>query len=307
MPDADLAAVEDRNLECDVETPFPEWSAFRLASLLVDPRKIEKRDESCCLRELERLRKKAQLNAGHLEIDTMCDGIHLDARQRQWLARQGRQFLWQPEAEVTVPQSKQADQALAGACGILAKRRKVGRDLRIEDLLTGLVELVQRSGLSELQGKLRRGFRCGLCIGKQDDEFVGPDRTIIGAPDLGREPKRLVCRAQLSLLEALAGNLRSERQGGQRQNVSDHLTLDLVPAIACDARNRESRIGRQAFLDKLGFGQGQFVVRRLQAAIVQERDLDGGVHRQRLDEEGLGRRLSPVPRHRPCEWTPRLY
>ena len=95
-------------------------------------------------------------------------------------------------------------------------------------------------------------------------------------------------------MEALTGNLRPERQGGQRQNVADDLTLDLVPAVACDARNREGRIGRQAFLDKLRFGQGQFVVRRLQAPIVEERDLNGRVHRQGSTKKSLNGAPRPL-------------
>ena len=93
LPDADLATIEDRNLELNIKTPFTKWSAFRLSGFLVDPRNIEKRDETGCLREVERLCESPQFDAGDLEIDTMCHGVDLDAWQRQWPTRQRRQFL----------------------------------------------------------------------------------------------------------------------------------------------------------------------------------------------------------------------
>ena len=195
---------------------------------------------------------------------------------------------------VSVPKSEQPDKSLSGARRVLPQRCKFGRRLRVEHLLARLVELVQRTGLAEFQRKLGRGFRCGLCIGKQSDEFVGRDRTIVGPSDFGCEPQRLLGSAQLCLLESLAGDFRSKWQRGQSENVADHLPLDLECAVSGNPRNREGRIGRQAFSDQIGFGQRQFVVRSLQAPIVQERDLDGGVDRQASAEKALYGGIGPL-------------
>jgi hypothetical protein len=75
--------------------------------------------------------------------------------------------------------------------------------------------------------KLSSGFRGGLGVGEQTDEFVGRDRAIAGAPDIGREPQRLLGSAELRLLKPLPRYLRPERQGRQRQDVADDLPLDL--------------------------------------------------------------------------------
>ena len=205
------------------------------------------------------------------------------------MAWETRQLLRQTDSGVIAPKPEQPDQALARARRILAQRCEFGGRLRVKHLLAGLVELVERARLPQLFGKLGRGFGGGLRVGKQSDEFVGRDRAVVGPSDLGCEPQRLLGGAQLCLLESLTGDFRSKWQRGQSEDVADHLPLDLESAVAGNPRNREGRIGRQAFSDEVGFGQRQFVVGRLQAPIVQERDLDGGVDGQAPAEQTLHR------------------
>ena len=200
----------------------------------------------------------------------------------------------QAEAEVAVPQSEQADQALPGARRLLAKRRKFGGGLGVEHLLPRLVELVQRSGLAKFLCELRSRFRGRLGLRQQTDELVGGDRAIVGASDVGCEAQCLLGSAQLRLLESLTGNLRAERQGCQRKNVANDLSFDLVRTISGNPRDRKRRIGRQALPDKIGFGQREFVVGGLQTPVVQQRDLYGGVHRQISAKKALHEAFRPL-------------
>ena len=61
-----------------------------------------------------------------------------------------------------------------------------------------------------------------------------------------------------------------------------------------DARNREGRVRRQAVADHLRFRDRQFVEGRLQAAVVEQRDLHRGVGRQDLPPDPLHGFASPL-------------
>jgi hypothetical protein len=120
LPDAHLAAIEDRDLELHIEAALAERRSVRIAGLPVDAGHIQHRDEAAGFGEIEGLGQSAQFNAGDLQIDPMFDRVNFDAWQRKRPPRQSRQLLRQPEAEIAVPQSQQSDQALPGARCILS-------------------------------------------------------------------------------------------------------------------------------------------------------------------------------------------
>ena len=62
---------------------------------------------------------------------------------------------------------------------MLTKRCEVGRRLRVEDVFASLVELVQRTGLAQLQSKLRRRFRGRFGVRQEANQLVGGNRAII--------------------------------------------------------------------------------------------------------------------------------
>ena len=81
----------------------------------------------------------------------------------------------------------------------------------------------------------------------------------------------------MRLAETVAGDLRAERQAGEREDVADNLTFDFAGAIARDPRDREHGIGRQALLDEIGLGQRQLVISGLKPLVVEQCDLHGGL------------------------------
>ena len=88
-------------------------------------------------------------------------------------------------------------------------------------------------------------------------------------------------------MKAITGNVGAERQGGQREDIADHLALDLAGAIARDPQHRKGRVWRQALLHEVGLGERQFVIGRLQALVVEQRDLDRRVYGQRAGQQSL--------------------
>src|SRR5258708_4153555 len=62
LPDADFAAVEDRNLKLDVEAALAEWRRIRITRLSVDTGDIQHRDEAAGLGELEGLGEGPQFD-----------------------------------------------------------------------------------------------------------------------------------------------------------------------------------------------------------------------------------------------------
>ncbi|MGY4593119.1 hypothetical protein ACVWXL_000865 [Bradyrhizobium sp. GM22.5] len=81
----------------------------------------------------------------------------------------------------------------------------------------------------------------------------------------------------MRLAETVAGDFRAERQGGEREDVADNLTLDFAGAVARDPGDREHGIGRQALLDEIGLGQRQLVISGLKPLVVEQCDLHGGL------------------------------
>ncbi|MEY9514634.1 hypothetical protein ABIF16_005365 [Bradyrhizobium elkanii] len=289
LPYSHLAAVEDRNLELDVEAALAERRGFGIVRPLVDAGDVEQRDEARRLGEIERLGERDDFHPCNLQIDAVTDRGDLDRRLLQRLLRQRRQPVRNPEAEIAVPQAEQARQPLARTRRILPRAGEVGGDLGVEHLLAGLVELVHAAGLAELPGELRGRLRGCLRIRQQRDHLICRDGRDMAAPHLGGKPQGGERGLELRLAEALARDLGADRQGRERKDVADHLPLDLAGTVSGDAGDREGRVRRQAVGDVIGLRQRQLVVGGLQALVVQQRDLHGGIRRQIACEQPFHR------------------
>src|SRR5258707_14777483 len=59
-PNRDLAAVEHRNLEQDIEAAFPEWRGLRVAGFSGDAGDVERGYGTCRFRQVEGLGQASQ-------------------------------------------------------------------------------------------------------------------------------------------------------------------------------------------------------------------------------------------------------
>ena len=107
----------------------------------------------------------------------------------------GREPLRDFDPGLAVPQSKETDQPFTRRCRILTHRREIRGGLRVEHLLSCLVQFVQRACLPKLLCELRGGLSRRLGLGQQSDEFVRCDGPVVGAPHIRGEPKRFLSGA----------------------------------------------------------------------------------------------------------------
>ena len=86
-------------------------------------------------------------------------------------------------------------------------------------------------------------------------------------------------------MKTFGGELGARRQRGERENIHDDAALDIELDRRLNAAERECRIGRQARFHHRGFGNAELVIGRLQPLVVQKRDADGTVCRERGAEQ----------------------
>jgi hypothetical protein len=159
----------------------------------------------------------------------------------------------------------------------------------IEDLLARLIELVHRPGFAEPRGQSGRGFGRGLRLRQEMDELTCGNGAIVSAPCFVGDAERLLGSAQLRLMKSFRGKLGPRRQGGKRDDIGDefHLALECGPRL--NASPRICWVGRKALSDPFSVGNGELVVCRLQTAVVEQRDLDRGIGRERAAEKAANR------------------
>ena len=169
----------------------------------------------------------------------------------------------------------------------MPRRRQPRRRLGVEDLVAGLIELVHGPALAEPLGEFDGGLRRGLGLLQKPHHLAAGDGLDIGAARFERGSQGCFDGAQLRLTEAIACNVGSRRQRGQRQDTGDDLGFEFKRAAARDAGNVEARIGGETGPNTRRFGDAEFVIRGLQFAIIQQRDLHGGIHSQwTLEQSG---------------------
>jgi hypothetical protein len=168
---------------------------------------------------------------------------------------------------------------------------RAARQFGLEGEFARLVDLVDATGFAEPLEQFggRIGGSLGLLI--EGDLRIGRGSAIILATRIGRELQHCLGRTHWRRLEAVAGDLGPRRQGRERQQAADNLALDLDLEAARQLGDAEARIGRQAGRDHLRLGHAELVEGGLQAAIVEQRDLDGAIRRQRLAQKLIDARL----------------
>ena len=228
LPDANLAEVEQRHLELDLEAARADaFAGLALDVGLGDAGNLEEIYESRRLRKPIGLGERIDLDARDLQIDPPPDRLDLDGRQASRPPRRRRQCGRQLEIELVPPKPEHPDQSLALAGRALTGGRKLGGDVGVKDLLARLVELVHGAGLSESLGQLAGGFGRALGLGEEAALLLRGNGPVVGAPGLGRDPQGLLGGAQLRLPETVGSDLGARRQRGERQDVRDDALLDL--------------------------------------------------------------------------------
>ena len=74
-------------------------------------------------------------------------------------------------------------------------------------------------------------------------------------------------------MEAFCGNLGPRRQRRKRDDIGDELHLAFERRPRLDASPRKGWIRRKTLSDPFGVSYGEFVICRLQTAVVEQRDL----------------------------------
>ena len=232
-----------------------------------------------------------------LEVDPPLERPAFDVLGRGDAGRQGRQRAGQAEVDVAAPQPELPDQAFAGDLLLDPRTGELGAEFLVEGVLAGLLQLVQGAALAELLGEFRGGLGGAERLLHEGDLLVGRDGAVVFPARLGGEPQHGLGGAELRRAEALLGDGGPGGQGSELEQPDQDLALDLQFQAAAEARQGDRRARRQGGLDVVGLGDAELVERGLQAAVLQQRDLDGAVRRERpaeelldplLDADGLG-------------------
>jgi hypothetical protein len=201
-----------------------------------------------------------------------------------------------------------------GAVEPLASRSQVGLgaphvelDLGKKRLFVGQGQVVDGLGLVLLLGQLdpRRGrFDDDLAHGQH---LLGRLHSVEGHLGLVGDLEHGVTHAQLGPLKLGSCDALARAEGEQREKILDQVQLEgrasaLVEGPVCLAA--QDRVLQQPGLHQVGLRDPQLFVHRLQVAVVEQRHLDGAVHRQLAREQladGLANLLVLVATRDPRE------
>jgi hypothetical protein len=160
---------------------------------------------------------------------------------------------------------------------LLARGCDLRRHLGSEHLPAGMVELVDRAGLQELVGKLRRSLGAVLGRNERGQDLARGNGAYIGAARLHREAQSLLRGDKLGLFETDACELGPGGPGRERQQACHDLPLDIELDRGLDPVVGKARQRRPAHLHHDRLGDPEPVIGGLKPRIVEERDLHGGV------------------------------
>jgi hypothetical protein len=135
--------------------------------------------------------------------------------------------------------------------------------------------------LLELAGQLRRGFGVRLSLTERRLDLACRDRAQISASRLGCHAQRLLRGAKLGGRELIGGDPCARRHGHEVQQAADDLPLDVELDRCRDIGEGKAQGRWPARLDGNSLGDAEPVIGRLQAEIVEERDLHRGVGAER--------------------------
>src|SRR5262249_51751079 len=157
--------------------------------------------------------------------------------------------------------------------GALPRGAKLGTHLGMEDLLPALIEFGDAAAFGKSPGKLGRGLRRRHALGQEIRHLARRDCAEISASHYRCESQRFYCGAHLRLPKALARDFGARLQGHECENLGDDAALDIKLDRSRQYAERKGRAWRKTRFDHDGFRNAKLIIGRLQAAIVEERNL----------------------------------
>ncbi len=160
------------------------------------------------------------------------------------------------------------------------------RQFRVEDLLAGLARTIERARPAQLQGQLRGGIRGLRGLRQKGHRLEGGDGVDPGGSRRVGERQRVDHGLHLRALELRLRHLDTPPTRRRVEEIHADQRLDRPECAQFgrtdpeDAQGDHRVLGRRLLPD-LGCRQADLGIGRLQPAIVEERDLHGGVRRDR--------------------------
>ncbi|CAJ7226688.1 Uncharacterised protein [Burkholderia pseudomallei] len=277
------APVEQRNLDADLVAVLVPLVGL----VVVEVAEFERVDEARRLREPERARDALRPQLRGPDVEAVVHREALDVVEPRPFGRQLRQALGQFIAGRRAPQPHRARELLA--CGDRAQPRvRELRDrVRVERLLARVIEPAEVAGAPHPERELRAGVRRILHLLRVSRRLRGGDRLDVRAARVGRDLQHRVGGLELGLLEAPPLDLRRERQRQHAQDTHRERAADAQVVARMRAAEREAGVRQPSRLHEIGLGQAELRIRSLQAAVVQQRDLNRVVDAERLRQQRL--------------------
>ncbi len=167
--------------------------------------------------------------------------------------------------------------------------RKLGDRIGMEHLFARLIELAPVAHLRHAA----REFSAGLC-GNTDlfhipGGLLGRDCVEISSTRIRGQLYRFGRSLQFRLLKALPLNAAANRQGKQAGQIEHDTAVDFDVIAAPHTAKRKARITHASGLHQIGLGHAELCQRSLQAPVVHQCYLHGGIDAQIAGQQLLER------------------
>lgn len=239
------------------------------------------------LRQAEVLRDGVDLGSRHLQIEPVFDGCLLHVRKFVGSFREVGQSIRQHDRRLLAPQAEALQQIFASAHLVQSRSCQTLGGIRVESLLTRLVEPVPVARLHHLAGEVCARLRRGLDLLHVTQRLVGRDRAVVRLARFVGELQHFDRDVALHLNETASLDFERQRHDREREHVDQQGLLDGELAAGARMSQNEQGIGDPPGLHHVRFGDSEFLERCLQSAVVQQGDSYGVVGRQRMTEKRL--------------------
>ena len=279
--DARIAPVKQRQLEVDLVATLRRLEVRAVAHRA----EFEHVDPARHAREAQAPRGLRGLQTRGLHIEPLAERGAFDVgRIGRWRGQIG-QAVGQAEGRLLAPQAHQADELFA-AGELLALGTRDGLcGIGIEALFAQLLQLVEVACRGHAARQLGAGVGGLLHLARVALALLRGHRQVVGLARVDGEPEHAHHRLLLGLLEASRLDLAHPGQRQQVRQADAEAAFDLDLIAAAQAAEAEAGVGQPRRLHELGFGDADLGQIGLQAALVQQRHLHGGIGGQRLGEQ----------------------
>jgi len=233
-------------------------------------------------------REGLEARAHRREVEAVVERGALDVRKILDRRRHIRQTVGQLELFRRDVHAERFDQFLARQDLGEPRSIELERSLRVKAALARLIERVPVAGLTHAPRELRSGLGRLFDLAPIVCGFAGGERHEVGCAGARRHLHDLGGTACLDRGEALLFDAVNIGRGEQREYAQSHRLLDVVQPLSARAAHREARIRGPAGLNHIGFRNAKLGERGLERAVIEERDPNGVVRRQRPGEHLLG-------------------